>query len=112
MIANLQEALEAAWSIETSATWRSDNPALGQCSVTALVVQDILGGDLAKTEIGGAWHFYNIVDGARRDCSASQFVELPVYSDLRASRDEVLLDTSPEQYRILRQRVLAILPQT
>lgn len=111
MIANLQAALETAWSAETSSTWRPDNPAAGQCSVTALVVQDILGGDLAKTEIGGAWHFYNVVDGARLDYSASQFVHPVVYADLRASRDEVCLDTTPEQYGILRQRVLAILPQ-
>lgn len=109
MIANLQAALEAAWSIETSAKWRSDNPALGQCSVTALVVQDILGGELAKTDIGGAWHFYNIVEGRRLDFSASQFAVYVVYADFPASRDETLLDTSPEQYQTLRRRLSAIL---
>ncbi len=41
-----------AWSRSTSASpekWTRANPALGQCAVTALVVQDCCGGDLVRT---------------------------------------------------------------
>lgn len=33
----LEGRLKAAWSVETATTWTRDNPALGQCSVAALV---------------------------------------------------------------------------
>lgn len=74
--------------------------------MTALVVQDILGGDIVKTDVGGAWHFYNLIDGERRDFSASQFPESVCYADVPSSRDEAFSDTSLQQYRILRDQVL------
>ncbi len=40
----IYEALIRSWSIETSSKWTTENPAKGQCGVTALVVQDIYGG--------------------------------------------------------------------
>ncbi|BCH33501.1 hypothetical protein MesoLjLc_54310 [Mesorhizobium sp. L-8-10] len=103
----LQSALYHAWSAETSSKWLPDNPARGQCSVTALVVQDILGGDIVKTDVEDAWHFYNLIDDMRRDFSESQFTSPVFYADVPSSRDEAFSDTSPEQYRILRERVLA-----
>ena len=48
----LYRRLTRAWSVETSSKWRRDNPACGQCSVTALVVQDLLGGEILKTNVG------------------------------------------------------------
>ncbi|MBQ1500256.1 MAG: hypothetical protein IIZ38_18260 [Sphingomonas sp.] len=103
--AALQSALERAWSIETSSKWLSDNPARGQCSVTALVVQGMLGGEIVKTEVDGAWHFYNLIDGERYDFSASQFPQAVFYADLPSDRDEAFSDTSYEQYLILRDRL-------
>ncbi|MGE7367828.1 YunG family protein [Neorhizobium sp. NPDC001467] len=106
----LREALEAAWSIETSSKWQPDNPACGQCSVTALVDQDMRGGEPARTRVEGAWHFYNIVEGKRLDSSASQFAVPVAYSDTIASREEAFCDTLPEQYRLLWERVQIGLP--
>jgi hypothetical protein len=104
-LAAIQAALEQAWSIETSSKWLPDNPARGQCSVTALVVQDVLGGAIVKTDVDGGWHFYNLVDGERRDFSISQFAEPIFYADLPSSWDEALSDTSSKQYRTLRDRM-------
>ena len=50
----LFHVLRASWSTETGGKWLSENPARGQCSVTALVVQDVLGGEILKTDVGGA----------------------------------------------------------
>ncbi len=44
----IYEALIRSWSIETSSKWTIENPAKGQCGVTALVVQDICGGKIKK----------------------------------------------------------------
>lgn len=106
MFARLQAALEKAWSAETSSRWLPANPARGQCSVTALVVEDIVGGEIAKTGVDGAWHFYNLVDGKRVDFTQSQFLEPPPYTDTLSNREDAFTDTSLSQYRILRTGVL------
>ena len=74
--------------------------------MTALVVQDALGGDILKTDVDGAWHFYNRIDGRRWDFTISQFERPISYDDLPSDRDEALSDTSWEKYQVLRRRVL------
>ena len=101
-IARLAEQLKAAWSAETATPWTAGNPARGQCSVTALVVQDLLGGEILKTRVGPHWHFYNRLDGRRVDLTESQFETPPAYEDLPATRAEALSDTSVRQYQALR----------
>jgi CTP synthase (UTP-ammonia lyase) len=93
--------LQNSWSQQTSTKWTQRNPASGQCSVTALVVQDRFGGGLLKTRIGDAWHFYNEIDGDIHDFTSQQFERPPTYGHLPATRDEALIDTSPEQYQHL-----------
>jgi len=43
-IENIRVALHRSWSLESSSKWTRENPANGQCGVTALVVNDLLGG--------------------------------------------------------------------
>jgi hypothetical protein len=100
------QALRTSWSPETNRQWSLSNPAQGQCSVTALVVQDVLGGDILKTTVQGSWHFYNLIEGQRWDFTVSQFAEPIGYADTPSTRDEALADTSAEQYRLLRDRVI------
>jgi len=76
--------------------------ALGQCIGSALVVQDVFGGELLKTRVGDDWHFYNRIDGERFDLTAEQFEGAVSYDDLPASREDAFSDTSPEQYKALR----------
>lgn len=101
----LREKLRLAWSIETSSKWRPDKPACGQCNVTALVLQDLLGGDILKTSVEGQWHFYNRIGGQRLDLTDTQFEQPIEYQDLPSNRAEALEDTSAQQYKILKRRV-------
>jgi hypothetical protein len=105
LTSDLLERLWLAWSTETGGKWRPDHPACGQCSVTALVVQDVLGGDILKTPVEGQWHFYNCVDGQRLDLTDSQFSQPVNYQDLPSTRSEAFEDTSAEKYEILKRRV-------
>lgn len=63
----LREALEGgAWTAETSASpdaWTPERPSVGQCAVTALVVQDKLGGVLLRTVNAGTSHYFNLLPG-------------------------------------------------
>jgi hypothetical protein len=104
---DLYARLRRSWSVDTGRHWHSDNPAAGQCGVTALVVHDELGGRIVKTEVNGAWHFYNVIDNGRVDFTMSQFDTPIAYDDIPSDRAEALNDTSAEQYQLLRRRVLA-----
>lgn len=103
---DLYERLRRSWSVETGRHWRQDNPASGQCGVTALVIQDALGGEILKTDVNGAWHFYNQVDGRRVDFTMSQFDSPILYDDLPSNRTEAKRDTTPAQYRVLQERMM------
>ncbi|EDZ51692.1 TPA: hypothetical protein QCR58_005134 [Bacillus cereus] len=101
----IYEALIKSWSIETSSKWTIENPAKGQCGVTALVVQDICGGEIKKTKIGEVWHFYNFIDGQRFDFTEAQFNENPNYLDVESNREEAFADTNEKQYSILKGKI-------
>ena len=79
---DLYNQLLQAWGLDTSSKWQASNPALGQCSVTALVVQDRLGGEILKTDVNGSWHFYNQLNGKRVDFTMRQFDSPISYDDL------------------------------
>lgn len=108
-IDQLQMALLEAWSIHSSSKWTAQNPAKGQCGVTALIVNDLLGGEILKTKLPEGWHFYNKINGTRFDFTESQFQESIDYLDIPSSRDEAFLDTNTEQYHVLKQRTQRIL---
>ncbi|TCW54013.1 hypothetical protein EC917_10967 [Bacillus thuringiensis] len=100
-IKRIYEALVKSWSIETSSKWTIENPAKGQCGVTALVVQDIYGGKIKKTKIEEVWHFYNSIDGERFDFTEAQFNENLNYLDVESNREEAFADTNEKQYSLL-----------
>ncbi|MGO0059808.1 YunG family protein [Brevibacillus fluminis] len=66
--------------------------------VTALVIQDILGGEIMKTETPDGWHYYNFINGVRRDFPESPFAEKLNYQNILSDRDEAFSDTNEEQY--------------
>jgi len=65
------------WTRETSfdpLRWSPRNPAWGQCAVTALVVQDLLGGELLCCEVDGTRHYWNLLPSNRAlDLTRHQF---------------------------------------
>jgi hypothetical protein len=112
----LETALVASWSESTSvepAAWSDANPALGQCAVTAIVLQDYCGGEILRSRIDGKSHYYNLVDGRELDLTRRQFRTGAIETERgRASREYVL--SYPEtmrRYEILRQRVAEHLPR-
>lgn len=77
-IEDITSKMEKSWTKETSYwkdKWVPENPALGQCAITALIVQDKLGGELLRTEVDGfGSHYYNqLPDGTIVDLTKRQF---------------------------------------
>lgn len=99
------EILSKAWSLDSSSKWTINNPAKGQCGVTALVINDLFGGMILKTELVEGWHFYNQINNQRYDFTESQFKSEILYQDIPSNREEAILDTNQQQYDYLRQKV-------
>lgn len=115
-------AIEQSWSRYTAFDtdeWTEDNPARGQCVVSALVIQDLLGGELQKTKVnyGGTIesHYRNILpDGRMIDATRSQYpidqtfevtpIDIKGASSLRA---KLFAEANTEKrYKLLRTNVL------
>ena len=69
----VRAALENAWSLDTAVQWTAENPASGQCNVTAAMAHDLWGGEILRTQLDDVWHYYNLIDGRRVDLTDSQF---------------------------------------
>lgn len=70
--------LRKAWCRETAHPsyqdkWSEDNPSCGQCLITALVIQEQLGGDIYSCKVGNCSHFVNIINERIIDKTAEQF---------------------------------------
>jgi hypothetical protein len=105
-------AIRASWGHDTSAssTWSPLDPARGQCAVTALVVQDLFGGDLRRGVVEGDSHYWNVLpDGTELDLTREQFSDFRPISVEPRSRDYVLSYPDTRlRYERLRSRVEAL----
>ena len=77
----MYERLGKAWCAETCAprmrgNWTPENRTLGQCSVTAFLVQDYFGGTVYGIPLPeGGCHCYNVIGGQVFDLTDAQFGE-------------------------------------
>ncbi len=78
-IRSLYMLLKRAWCAGTCAPrlrgrWTPEQPSIGQCSVTAFAVQDLLGGEVfgIPLEDGGV-HCFNVIGGNIYDLTSEQF---------------------------------------
>ncbi len=107
-VAVLAEALRRSWWEDTTNAedWSPEQASRGQCAVTALVVQEYLGGDLLRTVVDDVSHYWNrLPDGEMVDLTRDQFASFnPAGIELR-SRDYVLSYPDTElRFRILSDR--------
>ena len=90
----MYDLLSEIWSAETCAPrmrkdWTPENKTLGQCSVTAFLMQDLYGGRVFGVPLGdGNYHCFNAVGPCVFDLTSEQF------------GDTVLsYENCPEQFR-------------
>lgn len=71
----LRKQFEQAWCRQTTyiADFDPEIPSTGQCYVTAMCVQDILGGELVEGSVDGVHHFWNRINGKEYDLTSDQF---------------------------------------
>lgn len=119
LLIDIERAVRSSWSAETCtpefrSRWTEDNPARDQCGVTAMVLNDLLGGELIRGEVhvDGErvdFHWWNRLGmGVEIDLTREQFrpeeivtggivIPRPPVAEWRRLREE---------YELLRDRVL------
>ena len=114
---DLYDALsDGLWRRETCAPrmqdeWTPQNKTLGQCSITAFIVQDLFGGKVyGILRPGGNYHCYNVIGDARFDLTSEQFGEEAkklVYDDKHLQSREVHFakEEKKARYEYLKQLV-------
>lgn len=118
----VRSAIVASWSVETCdpvdvPDWSDRNPARGQCGVTALVVNDLLGGELLVADVNfsdgsrqGIHYWNRLPSGEELDLTREQFSSDEVVQAPRAmGRPPGPPVRCAEQYRLLHERVLGTL---
>lgn len=112
-----------AWSKETASplsadAWSEENPSLGQCAVTALLVHEMMGGYIIRTVIAGfGSHYYNVLpDGSVCDLTRGQFLPGTVVPLGEAVERDAILGSqraisarTQERYALLVSRFMDIL---
>lgn len=117
-VKKLYEAFQKAWSVETCAprwreVWSSANNTVGQCSITAFLVQDILGGKVLGIPLeDGTYHCFNEADGAVFDLTSEQFGgrQLDYSAPVEQDRSEHFENADKyARYLLLKERLEAAL---
>ena len=112
----LYDLLKPIWAADTCAprmraAWSAANPTKGQCSITAFLVQDLLGGEVYGVPLGdGNYHCYNVVDGCVFDLTSAQFggVQLDYACRFPQSREvHFVKEEKRQRYELLKSRLLS-----
>ena len=120
-LTQLEEAIRSSWSLDTADAdndWTPENPSCGQCDITSLVVQDLLGGELLGADVYLAGerveaHMWNrLSSGIEVDLTREQFTRGEVIGEpVARKRTAAIADPSHpryhryEQYLVLLTRV-------
>ena len=113
----LKELLSECWNMETCSPglkdkWSEDNPSIGQCAITALIVNDYFDGKIMRCMSTSGSHYYNIIDDKIIDLTKEQFLgEIPLYEEGQERTREYLLsnEDTKKRYLMLKESLLNII---
>ncbi|WP_079168155.1 YunG family protein [Streptomyces colonosanans] len=124
LLADIERAIHSSWSADTCTPefrphWTPDNPARDQCGVTAMVLNDLLGGELIRGEVHVSgervdYHWWNRLGlGVEIDLTREQFrSEETVTAGIVIARPPITeWRRLREEYELLRDRVMEKLNQ-
>ncbi|MCX5384513.1 hypothetical protein [Streptomyces sp. NBC_00083] len=115
----IEQALRSSWAADTCspdditrAGWQPDNPAWGHCDITALIVNDIFGGDLVVGEVHldgeqHGFHWWNrLPSGVELDLTREQFRQGQSITAARVVQRPPGPLRRWDEYLLLRERVV------
>jgi len=83
--------------------WCEENKTLGQCAITALILNDFLGGKIMRCDSETGSHYYNLINDNVVDLTVSQFKTLPNYEmGVERTREYLLSnEDTKKRYKLL-----------
>ncbi|MEU5718905.1 hypothetical protein AB0G71_24665 [Streptomyces sp. NPDC020403] len=117
LLADIEAAVRSSWDADTTTPehrprWNPGNPARDQCGVTALVINDLLGGELIRGEVhvDGErvdYHWWNRLGmGIEIDLTREQFAPHEIICAGVVIERPAQIVRLREEYELLRDRVL------
>ena len=112
------DLLSDIWCADTCAPrmrseWSTANKTLGQCSITAFLMQDIYGGIVRGVPLSdGNFHCFNVVDGCVFDLTSEQFGDTVLnYENCPEQLREkhFAKEEKKQRYEMLKERLAAAL---
>ena len=106
-ISELKQLLIKSWNSDTCFPglrdkWSEENPSLGQCAITALIVNDFFGGKIMRCTASSGSHYYNIIDDNIIDLTVEQFLgEVPQYEKGEERTREYILSNEDTKKRYM-----------
>jgi len=118
-LGDIEKALGDSWAADTCSPddlarsgWQADNPAWGHCDITALLVNDLFGGELVVGEVyhhgvQQGFHWWNrLPSGTEIDLTRSQFRLGQTITTTRVvARPPGKPPRRFDEYQLLRERV-------
>jgi hypothetical protein len=113
------DLLSEIWCAETCAPrmrsdWSPENKTLGQCSITAFLLQDLYGGKVFGVPLGdGNYHCFNVVGDCVFDLTSEQFGDKKLnYTDCPEQFRETHFakEEKRQRYELLKARLFTRLP--
>ena len=118
---NYYDLLSGIWCAYTCAPrmradWSPNNKTLGQCSITAFLMQDIYGGKVCGVPLGdGNYHCFNVVGGCVFDLTSEQFGDQRLDYDNCPEQERCVLFAKAEKkerYEMLKAALIEVLSKT
>ncbi|MFC5147738.1 YunG family protein [Streptomyces aureoversilis] len=117
LLTDIERAVRSSWDADTCtpeyrSRWTPDNPARDQCGVTAMVLNDLLGGELIRGEVrvDGVqtdFHWWNrLGEGVEIDLTREQFAPEEIVTGGLVVPRPPEIKRLREEYELLRERVL------
>lgn len=130
----LHSALKQSWIDKTASPISGDGfglyvenePAVGQCAVTSLIVQDYFGGEILNSTVSArnssettSSHYFNTINGEVIDFTRVQFRGDVIFSEpkpklkgFNSTREYILsYPATVQRYELLKSKVEALLRQ-
>jgi hypothetical protein len=113
------DLLSEIWCAETCAPrmrsdWSPEDKTLGQCSITAFLLQDLYGGKVFGVPLGdGNYHCFNVVGDCVFDLTSEQFGDKKLnYTDCPEQFRETHFakEEKRQRYELLKARLFTRLP--
>lgn len=112
---HLYDLMSEIWSVDSCAPryrqdWSKANKTLGQCSITAFLVQDIFGGNVYGVALPeGGYHCFNEINGVVFDLTSEQFGDTKLdyeHVKLQSREEHFASEEKYQRYLLIKKELL------